>query len=68
MNMREYAKPLAITLLICAMIYLSAVWIIEVREQRCAEKCQNAGASGYEYKGFSGSGRALGADSCKCIN
>ena len=49
-------------------IYAVSWVIVEHREHACAEHCQAKGGAGYEYKGFSGGGKSLKADSCRCTS
>jgi hypothetical protein len=67
-NATEDMKPFLVVCLIFAVIYVAA-YAVEMRnDKRCSEKCMNAGAKSYQYKGISGYYRHLEPGACTCIS
>jgi len=65
------SKAVLIWLIVFAIIFVLAAWIVREREHSCAKSCRLTGFASYEYKGFAGGGSTrarLRPDSCKCIN
>ena len=58
----------AIVLAVLACLFGASYFFVSYREHACAQHCQAAGFPGYDYHGFSGGGRKLSGDSCKCTN
>jgi len=59
----------ALAVLVVAVVFAGSYFVVAYRERACADHCLATGHAGYEYEGFSGSGRfTLRGDSCKCSN
>ena len=59
----------ALAVLGLAVVLVASYLVVAHRERACADHCRVTGHAGYEYQGFSGSGRSLlRGDSCKCSN
>ena len=57
----------AIWLLVAAVLFAAASYVVRYRERSCETHCRSTGYAGYLYKGFTG-GRLLSKDSCECVN
>jgi hypothetical protein len=55
-------------LLIFVGLFVAASYFVSYREHACESRCLESGYTSYSYKGFTGGGKILGRDSCKCLN
>lgn len=64
----KLTRVLVIILSLFILLLVIVQWLVNTRESACADYCRLMGSPHYAYRGFSGSGKSLRADSCHCLS